>query len=95
MKTLEIRERDSYALANQIDRLAYLFDEYEYFDAVGRGEEDFQANVDRIAADLIVGKVNDYGNWLWDRSEDATLSEKDRERARAVLTRLIDYATSF
>lgn len=95
MKTLEIRERDSYALANQIDRLAYLFDEYEYFNSVGRSEEDFQANVDRIAADLIVGDVNAYGDWLWDRSEDATLSEKDRERARAVLNRLIDYATSF
>ena len=95
MKTLEIRERDSYALANQIDRLAYLFDEYEYFDAVGRSEEDIQANVDKIATDLIVGDVNAYGDWLWDRSEDATLSEKDRERARAVLTRLIDYATSF
>lgn len=95
MKTLEIRERDSYALANQIDRLAYLFDEYEYFNAVGRSEEDIQANVDKIATDLIVGEVDVYGNWLWDRSEDATLSEKDRERARAVLTRLIDYATSF
>lgn len=95
MKTLEIRERDSYALANQIDRLAYLFDAYEYFNSVGRSEEDIQANVDRIAADLIVGEVNAYGDWLWDRSEDATLSEKDRERARAVLNRLIDYATSF
>lgn len=95
MKNLEIRERDSYALANQIDRLAYLFDEYEYFNAVGRSEEEIQANVDRIAADLIVGEVNDYGTWLWERSEDATLSEKDRERARAVLNRLIDYATSF
>lgn len=95
MKTLEIREREAFALANQIDRLAYLFDEYEYFNAVGRSEEDFQANVDRIAADLIVGEVNDYGNWLWERSEDATLSEKDRDRARAVLNRLIDYAVSF
>lgn len=95
MKTLEIRERDSFALANQIDRLAYLFEEYEYLNSVGRSEEDFQANVDRIAADLIVGEVNDYGTWLWDRSEDATLSEKDRDRARAVLNRLIDYATSF
>lgn len=95
MKTLEIREREAFALANQIDRLAYLFDEYEYFNAVGRSEEDFQANVDRIAADLIVGEVNDYGNWLWERSEDATLSEKDRDRARAVLNRLIDYAASF
>lgn len=95
MKTLEIRERDSYDIAQQIDRLAYLVDEYEYFDVVGRTAEEFMGNVRRIAADLVVGKVDDYGNWLWDRSEDATLSEKDRERARAVLNRLIDYATSF
>lgn len=95
MKTLEIREREAFAIAREIDRLAYLVDPVEYFDAVGRSEEDIQANVDKIATDIFTGNSDEYFHWLWELSEDANLDERDRERARDRLYRLIDYATSF
>lgn len=94
MKTLEIREKTAHALAVDIDRLAYLADPFGYWDVVGRDGESIRAKVQKIEEDFLSGDVEIYIDWLWAMSEDANLSDRDRDRARDRLNRVYDYISN-
>lgn len=82
---------DARVIAEEIDRLAYLVDPYEYLDTVGASEEDINDHVTKIANDILHGDGEPYLSWLVEVSHDETQDEKDRERAAARASRLIRF----
>lgn len=87
-----LRHAAARTLANDIDRLAYLIDPYEYWDVVGsRTEADIQTHVDTIAADLLAGNTEPYVTWLQDQIANQSNSKSDRARACDRLARLLTW----
>lgn len=83
---------DVYIIANELDRLAYLVDPYEYWDVIGgRDEEHMKANVEQIVFDLRAGNWEPYIEWLREIIEDENNDFSDRVRATSRLAHLLDW----
>lgn len=81
----------AHSVAQDIDRLAYIIDPYEYFDVVGRTEEDIEANVQHIEDDLLSGNFEQYIEWLQDIIDGSDTDFRDCDRAKRLLSRLHDW----
>lgn len=75
-------------IAQHIDRLAYTIDPYEYFDVVGRTEDDTRTHVETITADIMADNIRAYTDWLAELADDDNAGHYDRLRAAYLLDRL-------
>lgn len=88
------QEENLHTLAEDLDRLAYLVDPYEYWDVIGgRDEEAISAHVREIENDLRTGNTVPYITWLQDliHDTDSGIGIRDWQRAASRLDHLLTW----
>lgn len=78
-------KEDNIKLARKLDSLSYDIDYYNYANSVGTSDEDREAHVENILADIESGNIESYINWL-----EESYEENPSEDIKQVLDALSD-----
>ncbi len=74
-------------LAVELDAFAYEYDTYEYWDTVGKSEEERIRHVEQMSTDIVTDNVQDLVSWLKTVVEESE-DEKESKKAKNFIERI-------